>query len=110
MTIIEEKKFCERQIAFYKREVEFTDKDIARTNEMMKKVRNNYKSETEKIWAKGVLTETEMFYVNIGYKNLPEYKKLNSHRVQQYNWRKKCNRNINKYTEELNKLNTLANV
>lgn len=102
MTIIEEKKFCERQIAFYKREVEFTNNDIYRTNEKMKKIRDNYKSETERIWAKGVLTETEMFYVNIGYKNLSEYKKLNSHRVQQYNWRKKCNRNINKYTEELN--------
>lgn len=109
MTIIEEKNFCERQIAFYKSEVEFTDKDIDCTSEKMKKVRDNYKSETERIWAKGVLTEPEMFYVNIGYKNLSEYKKLDSYRVQQYNWREKYNRIINRYTEELNRLNTFIN-
>ena len=104
MTRAEWKAWYEKQIEFHKAEYAWNTAQIEYTNEELAKLREEHKYNIETLWAKGVLTEIDMWYVTeFDIKNSKEYKGKVAWRATRYTQRKRDEKWIAEYTEELKK-------
>lgn len=94
------RNFVERQIEWYKKQIEHDTEDISFINYELKKSRDEDTKIKEHVWSKGVITELDMKIFGSEYVG-SRTKKLLEERTRAYRIRKNNGNWLRKYKEYL---------
>jgi hypothetical protein len=102
MTDISMREFYEKEVAWYKHQVEFDEQEIAWDNEQLKRSRKEDRELLEYVWSKGPLTEWhKAIYGDPKKYQSPETKKILASRRRWYRMKKRDLRNLQDYQKRL---------
>lgn len=109
MTREEMMAFYERQIEYYTNDIAWCNGELVRIKKELKKQRDEYNAEVERLWNTGVLTKIDMWWVTYGAENTDDYKKEVKWRTYIYKTRKRGIANLADYTRRLEKMKNNPN-
>lgn len=94
------REFYEKQVAYYRHNVEFDEHEIAWENEQLKKSRADDRRLVEHIWSKGPRTALDAELFGKDFKSV-ETKRILANRKRWYRMKKRDLRNLQDYLKRL---------